>query len=90
MLYSVLGKTLGGKQKFGMIPWGVVNMIINSEIIDEKHKFACNKSTMEYLVYKCGIPLLSFRNGKYYFAKNDKLEECLKRMPLIIKLKSYL
>lgn len=43
---------------------------------------------MEYLVYKCGIPILSFDKNFYYFARTDKLYECLDKMPLMLKIKS--
>jgi hypothetical protein len=61
-------------------------MITNPEIIIEKYK--CNKWVKNYLI-RCQIPLMSFdRNGNFYFAKTDKLEESLKKMPLDVRILS--
>lgn len=62
-------------------------MITNPEIIQEKYK--CNKYVKDWLTRNCYIPLMSFdKRGNYYFAKTNKLKECLRKMPLNIKILS--
>jgi len=60
-------------------------MITNPSII--KHKFRCkDKRIEEYLIFKCHIPLLGFDKEYFYFAHTVRLEECLKIMPLKLKI----
>jgi hypothetical protein len=64
-------------------------MITNPEIIQEKYK--CNKYVKSWLIRHCQIPLMSFdRYGNFYFAKTDKLKECIKHMPLDVRILSIL
>lgn len=61
--------------------------IINEDCID--NCFKCNKQVMEYLVFKCHLPLLSSDENSYYFATTDKLKEALKKMPFSLKIVSW-
>ena len=47
------------------------------------------ESIKNYLVFQCGIPILSHDGvGKYYFSKTDKLEQSIKKIPFGIKIKA--
>lgn len=61
-------------------------MIINSKdlFID---LYKCKKPVMEYLVYECNIPLLSYEGGFYYFADSEKLKYCRREMPISVKIR---
>lgn len=59
-------------------------MIINPEILQDF--FICKKVVMEYLLYDCLIVPTGHKDGLYYFYKDTKLEECLKKMPLYLKI----
>lgn len=59
-------------------------MIINKNIHPDL--FSCKRIIMEYLTFKCYIPLFSFSGNVYYFVKNEKLEKALKNMPLYLKV----
>jgi len=61
-------------------------MIVNSSIL--KNAYKCNKQIMEYLVFKCKLPVLSYSGNDYYFTNNSELEEHLKHMPFNLKLMS--
>jgi len=61
-------------------------MITNHSIL--KNAYKCNKQVMEYLVFKCRLPVLSYSENTYYFTNNSELEEHLKHMPLNLKLMS--
>ena len=61
-------------------------MLVNHSII--KNKYRCNNVIKEYLVKKCHLPILSYDDTYYYFARTAKLEECLKSIPFGIQLKS--
>jgi|WetSurSiteA1Bulk_404760.scaffolds.fasta_scaffold00043_3 hypothetical protein len=64
-------------------------MIINTHIIE--NKFRCkDKRIEEYLMFKCHIPILGFDEKYFYFAHTVRLEECLKRMPLKLKILLWL
>jgi hypothetical protein len=63
-------------------------MITNPSIIKEKYK--CNKNIANYLIFKCNIPLLGVDKDYYYFANTDKLKECVKNMPLGLKILSII
>lgn len=52
----------------------------------EIKKYKCNKRIMEYLVYQCGLPILSFDETHYYFTDNLELRMCLSKMPVPLKL----
>jgi len=66
---------------------GKYNMILNPDFIKDKYK--CGESIKNYLVFQCGIPILSHDGvGKYYFSKSEKLEKCVKKIPLGIKIKA--
>jgi len=62
-------------------------MILNPNFI--KDKYECGESIKNYLVFQCGIPILSHDGvGKYYFSKTDKLEQSIKKIPFGIKIKA--
>lgn len=64
-------------------------MITNPEVIE--NKFRCkDKRIEEYLIFKCHIPLLALDEKYFYFAPTVKLEECLKKMPLKLKILLWL
>ena len=58
--------------------------IINPEIL--KNYYKCNRAIMEYLLYDCLIPIMGYLNNEYYFDKTEELEQCLKKMPLDLKI----
>jgi len=49
--------------------------ILNSESITKKYE--CDEEMSKYLINKCGLPLLSRFNEKYYFSKTIALEKAL-------------
>jgi hypothetical protein len=61
-------------------------MITNPEIIKEELMYKCKFPIMKYLTYKCYIPLMGFDGEHYYFYKNEKLKECLHKMPFWLNL----
>lgn len=61
-------------------------MIINPMTLQNKYK--CNAKVMEYLVYKCHLPLLAISGDSYYFAVTDELKEAIKEMSLVLKVLS--
>jgi hypothetical protein len=61
-------------------------MITNPEIL--KDTFKCNAVIKEYLVYHCHLPILGYDEKYFYFSNTDELKECLKHIPLTIKLLS--
>lgn len=63
-------------------------MITNVDII--KNVYKCKKPIAVYLIYTCKLPLLSFDKKFFYFSDNDKLQECIKSMPLILKIGSLI
>lgn len=63
-------------------------MIINPSE-DLLNLYACKKGIMEYLVYKCGIPILSVEDDHYFFIKDEKLEEALNKMPILLKISEF-
>ena len=63
-------------------------MITNTEFI--KDKYECGESIKNYLVFQCGIPILSHDGaGKYYFSKTDKLNQSIKKIPFGIKIRAF-
>ena len=64
-------------------------MITNPNIIENKYE--CNEKVMRYLVFKCGIPSLGYSKNRkiWYFTKNEKLEGCLKKMPIWLKISAF-
>ena len=59
-------------------------MINNVEII--QRKFECGKIVANYLIYEKKLPLLSVKNSRYYFIKDERLEDILDSSPWRIKL----
>jgi len=59
-------------------------MIINNSVIENKYK--CKKPVMRYLVYTCNLPILGLDGDSYYFAKTEKLENALEKMPRYLKI----
>lgn len=64
-------------------------MIINPSE-DLLNLYACKKGIMEYLVYKCGIPILCVEDDHYLFIRDNKLEEALNKMPILLKISEFL
>lgn len=64
-------------------------MIINPSE-DLFNLYACKKNIMEYLVYKCGIPMLAIEEDHYLFIRDNKLEEALNKMPILLKISALL
>lgn len=62
-------------------------MIVNHIILEDKYK--CNKKVMEYLVFKCHLPILGIDGKYYYFANTEDLRESLKAMPLSLRLTNW-
>jgi len=52
------------------------------EILDSAYK--CNKNIAHYLIYTCGLPILSIVKNQYYFAKTEKLENAVKNLPIVL------
>jgi len=63
-------------------------MIINPEKMGDY--YICNKAVMEYLIYEELLPILGYKKDYYFFYKDKKLEEALKRMPLHLKISNAL
>lgn len=65
-------------------------MIVNPEIIPQKYE--CGREIMEYLAFDCQMPILGYSSitKLWYFANNDRLRECLKNMPLKVKIKAFI
>ena len=64
-----------------------LTMILNPGFI--KDKYECGESIKNYLVFQCGIPILSHDGaGKYYFSKSEKLDKSIKKIPFGIKIKA--
>lgn len=61
-------------------------MILNPTII--VRKFKCNKEIADFLVFKCGLPILSVDKGVYYFTDNEALKNALKKLPMSLRLSS--
>jgi len=59
-------------------------MINNISVIENKYK--CKRNIMKYLVYKCQLPVLGLDGDSYYFAKTERLDAALKKMPWHLKL----
>ena len=62
-----------------------VAMIVNHSVIEYKDKYGCKEAVMRYLVYKCGLSVLSYDKNKYYFTDNETLRMHLKNMPLLLR-----
>ncbi len=46
--------------------------------------FQCRERVAKYLI-KEGLPIISIKDGFYYFVKTDKLQEVLDKMPFWLK-----
>lgn len=62
------------------------SMIINPEKFSKKYR--CKRDVMRYLVIECCLPVFSIEGDYYYFIDNDRLRDCLKKMPLTLKILS--
>ena len=58
--------------------------ILNPEII--KNTFKCKKHLANYLMYNCGISLLSCDEKFYYFVNSDELKNFVKNAPFWTKV----
>ena len=63
-------------------------MIINPEKWGDY--YVCNRAAMEWLVYEKLLPVLGYKNNYYFFYKDEKLEEILKKMPLHLKISNII
>ena len=63
-------------------------MITNPESI--KNTYICNKIVADFLIYKRNQPLLSVKDGKYYFTLTHRLGMIIKQFPLWVKVASKL
>jgi hypothetical protein len=62
-------------------------MIVNPEIFGDSFFYKSdNKAISDYLIYELHVPLLGTKNGEYYFTNNELLKECLKKLPLHLKI----
>jgi len=52
----------------------------------EDDYYKCKHAIMKYLVFKCNLSILSLDKDVYYFVKTDELRECLKKLPLDLKI----
>lgn len=52
--------------------------------------YKCNKHVKNYLVFTCNMSILAYDKKYFYFSDTIRLRECLKKMPIIIKLLSKL
>jgi hypothetical protein len=59
-------------------------MLVNSSVIT--NRFKCNKTLANYLIYELHFPLLGLEGKNYYFTNNELLQECLKNLPLWLKI----
>jgi len=59
--------------------------VVNIEKLPEDELFSCGKTMSKYLT-KQGVHLLSNKDGKYYFAKNDKLKGIYDIAPFYLKM----
>jgi hypothetical protein len=57
--------------------------ILNPDVI--VHKKCFNKSVSSYLESH-GVPLLSIKEGKYYYAETDLLNKAIRDAPMWVKL----
>jgi hypothetical protein len=46
--------------------------------------YKCNSKVSDYLV-KHGLPLITIKDGFYYFVKSESFKEIYKNMPLFMK-----
>lgn len=59
-------------------------MLVNFNVVGNKYQ--CNRQVMEYLVFKCSLAPIGYEGDKYYFVRDKKLDNFLKKMPLHLKM----
>lgn len=59
-------------------------MILNPDSIE--NKIAVGEVIARYLIYDCGLPLLSIDDGLYFFRDTDAFKKSVKNMPLFLKM----
>ena len=60
--------------------------IDNSSIPEEKI-YKCGSVVKDHLIMKCNLPLFGItKSGRWCFARTQKLEECLRELPLYLKI----
>jgi hypothetical protein len=74
----------GGELCSGTYQWEN-NMVVNPESIPIEVRYECRGTLARYLIYVKSIPLLSKKDGKFYFAKTKILEEVLSNLPSFFK-----
>ncbi len=60
-------------------------LIKNIESIPESHKYKTNRIISDWL-QRQGLPLFGVDENFYYYAKTEKLEEILKKIPFWLKI----
>lgn len=48
--------------------------------------YKCNKRIAQYLINQHKIPLLSQKDGVFYFTRTDKLQNIIDNLPLWLKI----
>jgi hypothetical protein len=77
----VKGSSLGRVLKIG------VKMYITNptpELLQKCYK--CKKRIADYLIYKWGLPVLTIKDGFYYFVKTNELDAAIREIPVFTKL----
>lgn len=65
--------------------------IVNGEALDESKVYECSGIEAEWLMFEKKLPLLSStKDGKYYFAKTDSLNDALEEIPFWLKVKKFI
>jgi hypothetical protein len=66
-------------------------MFPNESSMKKLNLYKCNRHVMRWLVYEMRLPVFSYdKDGHYYFAKTALFEEVIEKMPLHIKVLSWL
>lgn len=52
--------------------------------------YKTDKSTGEYLIYKCNYPVIHINGGDYYFVSTTDLIDCIYKLPILVKIKSFI
>ena len=51
--------------------------------------YKTDKIVGEYLIYKCNYPVIHINDNNYYFVLTPDLTECIYKLPILIKIKSF-
>lgn len=62
--------------------------VVNPEKIDISKLYLCSGVEAEWLIYEQHLPVFGkTKDGRFYFAKTDKLNMALEEMPFWLKVK---